>query len=200
MSSVQRLRRKIEGKQKEWDVVYQKLTAVRTAWRIETDAAVKVKLDIEIKNCENELTAIEQELEQLEQQLEDAGDEGSETLEKPIAPVTEPQPTLKTQPFEFEVATVSIKSGSLEINRSQSWAEFFTEDSGNGIILEMVQIPGGIFVMGSPESEEERQKNEGPQHFVSVKPFFMGKYPVTQAQWFAVAALPKVEPDFSRLL
>ena len=124
-----------------------------------------------------------------------AGDEGSETLKQPIVPVTEPQPTLKTQPFKFEVATVSIKSGSLEINRSRGRAEFFTEDLGNGIILEMVQISGGIFVMGSPESEEERRESEGPQHLVSIKPFFMGKYPVTQAQWFAVAASSKVERD-----
>ncbi len=124
-----------------------------------------------------------------------AGDEGSETLKQPIAIFTEPEPTLKTQPFEFEVATVSVKSGSPEINRSRGRAEFFAEDLGNGIILEMVQISGGIFVIGSPESEEAREESEGPQHLVSVKPFFMGKYPVTQAQWFAVAALPKVKRD-----
>ena len=46
--------------------------------------------------------------------------------------------------------------------------------------------------MGSPEDERERYSNESPQHEVTVKSFFMGKYPVTQAQWKVVAALPQV--------
>ena len=47
--------------------------------------------------------------------------------------------------------------------------------------------------MGSPEDEEERYDNEGPQHRVTVPAFFIGKYEVTQAQWHAVAGLPKIE-------
>jgi len=47
--------------------------------------------------------------------------------------------------------------------------------------------------MGSPENEEGRRGHESPQHRVTVKPFFMGKFPITQAQWQAVAALPKVK-------
>jgi formylglycine-generating enzyme required for sulfatase activity len=50
----------------------------------------------------------------------------------------------------------------------------------------MVKIPGGIFLMGSPKTEAERSEYEGPQHYVNVPEFFMGKYPVTQAQWQAV--------------
>ncbi|MEM6840140.1 MAG: formylglycine-generating enzyme family protein [Cyanobacteria bacterium P01_C01_bin.120] len=46
--------------------------------------------------------------------------------------------------------------------------------------------------MGSPEDEEGRLNNEGPQHEVTVSPFFMGRYPVTQAQWRQVAAMPRV--------
>ena len=55
----------------------------------------------------------------------------------------------------------------------------------------MVLIPEGIYMMGSPEFEGDA--DERPQHQVIVEPFFMGKYPVTQAQWRAVAALPKVQ-------
>ncbi len=47
--------------------------------------------------------------------------------------------------------------------------------------------------MGSPEDEPERYEDEGPQHGVTVESFLMGKYPVTQAEWRAVAALPQVE-------
>jgi formylglycine-generating enzyme required for sulfatase activity len=60
----------------------------------------------------------------------------------------------------------------------------YSEDLGNGIRLEMIAIPGGSFPMGSPEGvgfDDER-----PQHRVTLAPFWLGKYVVTQAQWQAV--------------
>ena len=60
--------------------------------------------------------------------------------------------------------------------------------------LDFVAVAGGEFLMGSPESEPERHKDEGPQHLVKVPAFCMGKYPVTQAQWRTVATtLPQVQ-------
>src|SRR5690242_3321662 len=50
---------------------------------------------------------------------------------------------------------------------------------------EMIGIPAGSFVMGSPDSENGRFDNEGPQHVVSIKAFAMGKYPVTSEQFIA---------------
>ena len=67
------------------------------------------------------------------------------------------------------------------------------EDLGNGISLELVEIPGGEFWMGAPEEEEESNWWERPQHKVKVSPFLMGKYPVTQSQWRDLASLPEVE-------
>ncbi|MCL2933060.1 MAG: formylglycine-generating enzyme family protein [Trichodesmium sp. MAG_R03] len=63
--------------------------------------------------------------------------------------------------------------------------------------LEMVAILGGTFTMGSPESEKGSRDRERPQHNVTVPPFFMGKYPVTQGQWRAIASQThlKVELD-----
>lgn len=61
----------------------------------------------------------------------------------------------------------------------------FVEPLGNGVELEMVPIPCGAFMMGSPETEDGYDR-ERPQHLVTVKPFFMGKFPVTQAQYEAV--------------
>ena len=53
--------------------------------------------------------------------------------------------------------------------------------------LKMNRIPAGTFMMGSPENEDGRNENEGPQHKVIIsKDFYMGKYEVTQAQWCAV--------------
>jgi formylglycine-generating enzyme required for sulfatase activity len=67
------------------------------------------------------------------------------------------------------------------------------ENLGNGVILEMVAIPGGKFLMGSPQGEgNDREK---PQHQVTIQPFYMGKYPVTQAQWEMVSRLPEVKID-----
>lgn len=79
-------------------------------------------------------------------------------------------------------------------------AQYCTEDLGrdlgNHIPLDMVLIPPGTFMMGSPETERKRQNREGPQHKVAIAhSFFMGKYPITQAQWRAVAQLPKAKQD-----
>ncbi len=51
--------------------------------------------------------------------------------------------------------------------------------STTGVKFELVPIPGGEFVMGSPESEPGRQPNEAPQHPVKISPFWMGKCEVT---------------------
>ncbi|MEB3359179.1 MAG: formylglycine-generating enzyme family protein [Synechococcales bacterium] len=75
-------------------------------------------------------------------------------------------------------------------------------DLADAIPLWMMQIPGGVFTMGSPDNEPGRDDDEGPQREVAVPDFFMGRYPVTQAQWRAVAALPaegrSLDPDPSR--
>ena len=52
--------------------------------------------------------------------------------------------------------------------------------------LDMVVVPGGTFMMGSPNEECKRYSDEGPQHQVTVPEFLMGKYPITQAQYQAV--------------
>ena len=92
----------------------------------------------------------------------------------------------------------------LSIARHKTVAQHFIEKLSDGIDLDMVLIqgstflagmslvsenaPNGRFLMGSPESELERYDDEGPQHEVTVPTFFMGKFPITQAQWRIVAA------------
>ena len=107
-------------------------------------------------------------------------------------------PYLKT--FACDVVKVIQRSrlfgwGSkitLNLNRSSNQAQYFTEDIGNGVIMVMVSIPGGSFMMGAPLEEKFSSNKERPQHRVTIKPFFMVKFQVTQAQWRAVAFLPKV--------
>ena len=60
------------------------------------------------------------------------------------------------------------------------------EDLGKGVKLEMVLIPAGKFMMGSPASEVDRVDNETQHEVTLTKPFYMGKYEVTQEQWVAV--------------
>jgi formylglycine-generating enzyme required for sulfatase activity len=86
--------------------------------------------------------------------------------------------------FQFETVTVNAQ-GKI-IKRTPKKARYQTEDLGNGVTLEMVYIPEGRFLMGSPKTEKGRYSDEGPQHQVTLEPFYMGKYPVTQAQYEAV--------------
>ena len=60
-------------------------------------------------------------------------------------------------------------------------------DLGNGLNLEMVLIPAGEFMMGSPDTDKDALDNEKPAHKVKIiTPFYLGKYEVTQEQWGAV--------------
>ncbi len=53
----------------------------------------------------------------------------------------------------------------------------------------MVTVPAGEFLMGSPESERGRGKDEGPQHKVTfAEPFAVGKFEVTFSEWDACVA------------
>ncbi|MEG3977905.1 formylglycine-generating enzyme family protein [Microcoleus sp. herbarium8] len=86
--------------------------------------------------------------------------------------------------FEFDVITVDAYGK--ENSRIKSFAHYFHEDLGNEVVLDMVYIPGGTFMMGSPATERGREGYERPQHQVTVPAFYVGKYPITQAQWQAV--------------
>jgi formylglycine-generating enzyme required for sulfatase activity len=103
------------------------------------------------------------------------------------------KPRIPLTTVSFDVVTVDAKGK--QVKRQRREAQQFTEVLPNNIELKMVPIPGGKFLMGSPETEAGRLDCESPQHEVTVPAFFMGQYPVTQAQWQAVAALQKVERD-----
>ncbi len=108
------------------------------------------------------------------------------------------------QTFNFETVKVRLeyttawgtKTAIVKQEKFKGSAQFYQEKLPNNIGLEMVYIPGGSFIMGSPPQELNRCDNE-TQHLVTLKPFFMGKYPITQAQWKAVANLPKIALDLN---
>ncbi|MDJ0617482.1 MAG: bifunctional serine/threonine-protein kinase/formylglycine-generating enzyme family protein [Calothrix sp. MO_192.B10] len=104
----------------------------------------------------------------------------------PPSPVTKisTKSNLLLQSLDFETVTVDSKGGIT--NPRKLNAKHFAEDLGYGVTLEMVQIPGGTFTMGSPAGEAGRDDDEGPQRQVTVPGFFMGRYEVTQAQYQAI--------------
>jgi|GEM_PF-1500054 len=113
----------------------------------------------------------------------------------PIATQIEEIKPVKIKKFHFE--TILVNAKGIQNQRRFCDGEFFEEKIEKGIILEMVSISGGRFLMGSPDNEADRSDKESPQHQVEIKPFFMGKYPVTQIQWRSVAALPQVNCSLS---
>ncbi|MDJ0725353.1 MAG: formylglycine-generating enzyme family protein [Prochloraceae cyanobacterium] len=89
----------------------------------------------------------------------------------------------------FNFQTVRLDRSGQEVARDRKQAQYVSENLENGIQLEMVRIPAGMFVMGGTI------KNEIPQHQVRIPSFFLGKFPVTQAQWQRVASFAKIKRD-----
>ena len=88
---------------------------------------------------------------------------------------------------------------NLTQKREKRTAQYYIETLNSNTTLDMVLVPSGSFLMGSPDDEPERSPDESPQHSVIVPAFSMARYPITQQQWRVVAALPEVdrplEPD-----
>jgi formylglycine-generating enzyme required for sulfatase activity len=78
------------------------------------------------------------------------------------------------------------KLAGLEHKTFRSKEFTMTEKLPNQIALEMVSLPAGEFLMGSPDSDPDASDDENPQHQVKVNSFKIGKYPITQAQYEAV--------------
>jgi formylglycine-generating enzyme required for sulfatase activity len=98
-----------------------------------------------------------------------------------------------TTTFDFEVVTVNAQGR--ETKRCSQQGKYFIESLSARICLEMVYIPDGKFSMGAPKEEFESDEDERPQNLVSIKSFFMSRYPITQAQWRVVAEFPKIQRE-----
>ncbi len=83
---------------------------------------------------------------------------------------------------------------SIRRRHEQAWR--YLEELADGLWLEMVAIPAGKFMMGSPKHEPERSLAESPQHSVTINSFLMARYPVTQAEWrFVAESLPAINQE-----
>ncbi|MBC1191553.1 formylglycine-generating enzyme family protein [Microcystis aeruginosa CS-558/01A06] len=117
---------------------------------------------------------------------------------------------LETRTFEFTLATIERQSQSRfepekwVIKKEKRQAEGIVEKLAEGVELELMEIPGGTFMMGTEDKEIKRLvkkfgrdgfRREKPSHRVTVSSFYMGRYPITQAQWQAIAATAKIAID-----
>jgi formylglycine-generating enzyme required for sulfatase activity len=84
--------------------------------------------------------------------------------------------------IEYKTPTLNEKGEILQ------WTDHsvkqFRESLGSETKFDMIVVPRGFFQMGSPHSSSN--SDEKPQHLVSIRPFMMGKYLVTQGQWKAI--------------
>lgn len=123
------------------------------------------------------------------------------------APASEhPSPALKKEAVAAprpSANTNSVKQPAIPKTFNTLPKQPFAADLGNGTVLELVYVPSGTFWMGSPEKERDREDCEGPQRKVNVSEFWLGKYPVTQRQWYLVSFLDQVsrglKPNPSKL-
>jgi formylglycine-generating enzyme required for sulfatase activity len=101
--------------------------------------------------------------------------------------------TVTLETFSFKIGYLVNLGNGWVVQKSDGQAQRYIEPIDERTKLEMVAIRGGSFMMGAPTQESGHYDDESPQHLVTVPDFYMARYPVTQAQWRAVAALPQVE-------
>lgn len=99
-----------------------------------------------------------------------------------------PQPAAEQQQAEVQQAVaMPVETPASPTEESPTRVPGYTFSDCTGC-PEMTVLAGGLFVMGSPDNEPGRGRDEGPQREVSVAPFAMGKYEVTFSQWDACLA------------
>ncbi|HAC64917.1 MAG TPA: formylglycine-generating enzyme family protein [Cyanothece sp. UBA12306] len=92
--------------------------------------------------------------------------------------------------FNFEVVAVNKKGKIVKRERKKNL--YYIEKLNQEINLEMAAIPGETFLMGSLDNEEGFLCSQTPRHWVMVRPFWISKYPITQAQWQVISKSPQV--------
>jgi formylglycine-generating enzyme required for sulfatase activity len=101
--------------------------------------------------------------------------------------------------FDFETAQIKPQSPLLglrskwKIDRRSAVAWGYTEllNDEKEAGLDMIAIPGGSFKMG------DESQSRGSQHDVTLQPFYLGRYPITQAQWRVVAGYEPITKDLT---
>ncbi|MEM8953944.1 MAG: SUMF1/EgtB/PvdO family nonheme iron enzyme [Verrucomicrobiota bacterium] len=107
--------------------------------------------------------------------------------EEPIAAKDDPELDLVNQIREKILADTTVTSEDQMEEYTAAIPDY------PNVEYTMVPIKGGTFQMGSPDSESDRNDDEGPQVGVEIKPFWMGKHEVTWDEYikFMLPELPR---------
>ena len=89
------------------------------------------------------------------------------------------------------------KGPYVELDDGTFMVPFTTTIPGTDVEFELVPIPGGKVLMGSPDSEDGRNDDEGPQVEVAIEPFWMGKYEVTWGEYRHYMRLDQIFKSFN---
>ncbi len=103
-------------------------------------------------------------------------------------------PILESLPIEtLTFTTIEVNEKAEIIAEPERSVQAFDEILSEDLLLKMIVIPGGSFMMGSPEDELDSYSDEKPQHLVTVPSFAIGQLLITQDQWKTIANLSKVK-------
>lgn len=169
--------------------LYQRVLAIRST----------VEIQGELRLCRNEQTrweslqAAERQKERRFARLVSQGQSVLSSLPADKTNLTSAQKAAAAAGLKAIDSALALKPGDTSAQALKAKLESYlapralTLDLGSGVSLKLVLIPAGSFMMGSPFGESGRDDDEGPQHRVTIsRPFYMGVYEVTQAQYQAV--------------
>jgi formylglycine-generating enzyme required for sulfatase activity/tetratricopeptide (TPR) repeat protein len=177
-SEVEQARQRAEAEKKQIELDMQRA-------RQQAAEAEKQRRELELE--QEQQRRVEEKRNRKQQRRAEAEQQRRVEEDRQRAAAEKQQRELEAKPGQlFQFETVLLNAQGKISERRSGQARQQIQDLGKGVTLEMVYIPGGTFLMGSPASELERQDTEGPQHQVKIASFLMGKYLVTQAQWEAV--------------
>lgn len=110
-----------------------------------------------------------------------APDPGPALPAAPGLPAPPPADPTVTPCISWMLEPVSLPEASA---RSEAEMNRYTERiPATEVTFDMVPIPGGRFLLGSPPDEPQRGDDEGPQVEVEIEPFWMGKHEVTWEEY-----------------
>lgn len=104
--------------------------------------------------------------------------------------------------------TVDLAAGDLGLVKEQPQATRFVKTDrgfmvpytqsipGSEVTFEMEPIPGGVFELGSPDTEKDRSPDEGPVVSVVIEPFWMARHEVTWSEYKIFMELGNVFEKF----
>ncbi|MGJ3254608.1 MAG: SUMF1/EgtB/PvdO family nonheme iron enzyme [Elainellaceae cyanobacterium] len=108
------------------------------------------------------------------------------------------------EPMPMLIVELRAEQVNTQVKSIRVWKELLSQE----LTLDLVAVPGGDFLMGSPPDEVGRDwypynfpDTEGldveMQHRVTLPSFWMSRVPITQAQWRAIATLPKINQELN---